>query len=69
MSFALFSVAILWIYYLERETKYAPIMRLSIVTRNKGRVGVVYYVGVSSSRIETDYMLKRRIFARLSSAA
>ena len=57
MSYALFSVAILWIDYLERETKYAPIMRLSIVTRNNGKVVAVYAVAVSDSIVSTFALL------------
>lgn len=47
IGFLLMVAALTWSHHLERQTTYPPIIRPSILTRNKGKVAIVIFVEVS----------------------
>ena len=49
VSVVLISLAVAWQYYLEFKTNFPPILRMSILSRRKGTVGILLFVTVCFS--------------------
>jgi hypothetical protein len=47
-SIILIGVAVGWAHYLEKNTGYPPIMRISVLTRKRGRIAVMLFIVVSA---------------------
>lgn len=58
VSACLIASAVAWQYYLELKTDYPPILRMSIISRHKGRLGIILFITVSCSKSVTEQLVK-----------